>query len=52
MINTVEMENESEWINSKNNVWDLAIIKLCKVICCEDIAFHSISNYRVNGKLC
>lgn len=45
MINMVEMANKSEWITSKNNVWDLAIIKLCKVICCEDIAFRSISNY-------
>lgn len=43
MINGVEM-TKSKQINSKN-VWDLAITKLCKVICCEAITFHSISNY-------
>ena len=46
MINRVEMDNKSQWINSKNNAWDLAIIKLYKVICCEAITFHSISDYR------
>lgn len=46
MINRVEMDNKSQRINSKNNAWDLAIIKLCKVICCEAITFHSISDYR------
>lgn len=45
MINRVEMDNKSQWINSKNNAWDLVIIKLCKVICCEAINFYSISDY-------
>lgn len=46
MINRIEMDNKSQWINGKNNAWDLAIIKLCKVICCEGITYHSISDYR------
>lgn len=46
MINGVEMDNKSQRINSKNNAWDLAIIKLCEVICCEAITFHSISDSR------
>lgn len=46
MINRVEMDNKSQWINSKNNAWDTVIIKLCKVICYEAITFDSISDYR------
>lgn len=44
MINGVETDNKSQWINSKNNAWDLATIKLCEVICCEAITFHSTSD--------
>lgn len=41
----VEMVNISQQVNSKNNAWDLASIKLCEVLFCEAITFHSISDF-------